>query len=222
MQRAQAVEYLFTTLRARCPQVLADLRDTRGGDVTVATEWASRHALNCPSVIDYACFLRGQWARSPRIAKRLGGGRIAGVGSYRPASEAEKAWVAAQSHPGSQPHPDTETLSEWLRRATAQYRQLESIIYPNGRPRQPPTSRNELSRHCDWFVRVHVEGIRPAVLSRQVQCDRAAIERETKKVATLLGLQRRTWPRGRRSQCEFHRHAVSHISIAGRRPHTSF
>ena len=40
MEGAKAVECLFSSLRAVCPRVLAELRDTGGGDVTVATEWA--------------------------------------------------------------------------------------------------------------------------------------------------------------------------------------
>ena len=49
MQGEKAVEYLFSSLREVGPRVLVELRDTGGADVTVATEWASRHGLNCPS-----------------------------------------------------------------------------------------------------------------------------------------------------------------------------
>ena len=70
MESAKAVEFLFSSLREVCPRVLVELRDTGGADVTVATEWASRHGLNCPSVINYASLLRGRWARrrAPRHA----------------------------------------------------------------------------------------------------------------------------------------------------------
>ena len=124
------------------PAVLVELRDTGGADVTVATEWASRHGLNCPTVINYASLLRGRWARSSQTAEALSGGRITLVGTYRPPSEAERPGLPnAQNNPWSLPRPDMETLSEWRRRATDQYRELESVIYLHGRPRQSPTGR---------------------------------------------------------------------------------
>ena len=72
MEGAKAVEYLFSSLREVCPRVLVELRDTGGADVTVATEWASRHGLNCPSVINYAslCVDGGRGGGHPAMPGR--------------------------------------------------------------------------------------------------------------------------------------------------------
>ena len=199
-QQNQAVEHLFAALSDRCPQVLAALRDGGGTDATVARDWASDHHLDCPSVVDYACLLRSQWARSARRAERLGGGRISGVAEFRFPTEAERAWIAtAQTDPRNLPQPETESLTEWRARASALYRAREAIQYPAGRAHRPPPARGDkLAQHAEWFAEVQVNGLRPGDLSRRVHVDRTAIERETRRFATLLGLQRRTWPRGRR------------------------
>jgi len=191
---------LFDTLARITPDVLVDLREL--GDDGAVDQWGGRHNLSSSIVIEAARELRSFWADNPHAAAKLrvGGKVIVIVGSYRIESQAEKRWVAAYS--GMQemlPNPADESLRHWLVRAEEMYREREEIIFNGGRrPRSHPPVRNEMPRHCEWFVKVHIQNKRPVDLAGRNVADRAAIERATNKVAKLLGLRRKTWPRGRR------------------------
>lgn len=211
---AAAASTLLEALKSHAPSVLEELRECLlplASPMEAATnqpavaEWATRHNLHGAPVIAQAADLLLFWSMNPHAAAalRVGGTIVVIVGPDRPESPAEKEWVAAHSRLESAwcdlPNPSVHSLSQWLARAEEMYREREQIIYNGGaRPRSRPKVRDEMPRHCSWFVKVHIHGVRPLDLAKAMKVDRAAIERATHKVARLLGVQRRTWPHGPR------------------------
>ncbi|MBA3638425.1 MAG: hypothetical protein H0W53_03920 [Acidobacteria bacterium] len=203
INRDSAVQAVFQAMRSHARADLESLRDGPN-DRAAAIEWANARGLGSPVIIDYACSLRDWWEKNINAKSDLRGGWVVYFeGRWRKNSPEEDQWVEANSRPENAnwylPDPGSQTLSCWLKDATKLYREREALIDPKHRARAK-REHNNLDIHCGWFVEVHVNGIRPSVLAKQIRVEPPAIDEATKKVADLLGLRRRTWRRGRPTQ----------------------
>jgi len=185
-----AAHFVLKALKSRAPHLLEELRDAAGDDdVAIVNEWAQRHQLKTPLVTNILAKHRAWWRKYPQHASGLELGGIARVITGWMPSPREMKWVQQHTHYSVLPDPRCETLAEWLNRATDLYRQRAQITGRTYRPIREDT----FLTHCDWFVQVHVMGVRP---SRVAGATDDAVEKATKKIAALLRLQRRRWPRG--------------------------
>ena len=194
----ETIEAVFEALRAVAPTCLQELRD---GDGDVES-WAERHHLNSPCLIDRARILRDWWLnclRHQRLATDANRLTIDGlvvvkvntrgdhewvrnkIGAGRDADERD--WIVAENLP----QPARETQRQWLARAANMYRERSALSPRRSRPRRREDS------YYQWLVEILVLERRPTVIANAHNVDRASVERETKKLAALLGLTRRRW-----------------------------
>ena len=175
-------------------QLLRELRDLRG-DADV-TSWAARSHLDSPDIVEYAMGVREYWRHNPHRALQLNTNWLTVVVAEPDRGEKNQEWASTELGEHLLPRP-RETERQFLLRQKGVFRDRRAFIgdeRPNGRPNVAPPDVSP--RHAEWFVFVNVAGERPTQLARRIDCDRAAVERATRKVASLLGVQRRTWPVG--------------------------
>ena len=191
-KRRDVVDGVFEALLKHARDRLGQLRDD---DVRVE-EWAERQLLSSPFIVEHAKILRLYWgisdSRRSSLQKSMADSLdLECLGIVVMMSDDKHAWIRDNVHVRNLPDPFRETQRQWLIRAGKLYRDRAAI----GLRRVP--LRPEFPKHCEWFVKVQVLGIRPSRLARTSHCDRAAVERETRKIASLLRIPRRTWRRGR-------------------------
>jgi hypothetical protein len=196
-------QYVFHALRERARPVLIELRDARGDRSVVTAAWAERHSLSSPMVLRYGTDLRDWWLEKPTRGLQLNIGIIELQASYRALSSKERAWMSkASASGGAMPDPEIQTLAEWIDVAGQLYREREEVIYCGPRPRPASQRRDRFAQHCEWFVEFQVNRILAKDIAKAFSVDRAAVEHATKRVASFLGLQRRSRPLGRPRKCE--------------------
>jgi hypothetical protein len=134
----QAIEAIFRALEKHHAAALRCLRDGVG-DVRT---WAESHHLLSDPLVRYAADLRSWWSQNPRAAQALrtrwritlistGPGTWSTIASreqerQRLESERHTFNLAASEFPIS-PEPPTETLRQWVERATQVYRDINTI-----------------------------------------------------------------------------------------------
>jgi hypothetical protein len=168
-------------------------------DADIAS-WAAASHLNSPAIVEYAIGIREYWRSNPHRAAKLHTRwlTIVVVGPDR--SEKDPEWASTGRLDDVQPKPG-ETERQYLLRHRRIFRERRAFIGDDHEKKPLSVLFPEVSpRHAEWFVFVNVAGERPTQLARRMKCDRAAVERATRKIAGLLGVQRRTWPVGHPKQ----------------------
>jgi hypothetical protein len=188
------VDAIPDAIRERAPQVLAELRDgPKKADA--ALEWARRHYLDTPKLVDAAERLLEVWARYPKRAQRLERNWISVNGIGSSPSRAERQWRKAMlANDETLPFPHLESLNQWLERAAEMYRQIEAIALPSGKRL---VFRDPDPKHVEWFVDVQVRGLRPKPVADAARVDRLSVVRATDQIVKLLRLKRRRHGPGR-------------------------
>jgi hypothetical protein len=149
--------------------------------------------------VEFAIELRDSWKESPTNRESLACHRISLSGVFPKQTPEELAWVSAWLERPWEllPHPHVQTLKDYLRFAENLYRRRERFrSLTDSLPTRQP-KRDHLGRHVGWFVQVQVLGKSPAAVAKADSVDRKAVEREAKKIASLLQVERRARRRGR-------------------------
>ena len=194
-----AIEATLSALRALNPNALRQLRDIQGDDdEAIAEEWATRHFLNSPSVSYCLAEQRRWWRLKPHHAERLqfGGGWESPVKIIVPSDEEER-WVhdqfaSRENRAALLPSPSSESLRDWLKRATNMYRKRASFARKKTEPWK--TRKRSLGRHCRWFMEIQM-GATHSFVAKRHGVDRTAVERETKRIAGILKVPLRQRPK---------------------------
>jgi hypothetical protein len=190
----QAFYFVMGALKRRDLSALRRLRDATGELESVVAAWAKAQHLLSPVVNLYLQGVLHWWRHQPIHASRLTFDDAVHGGMFVVPSPRDEAWEQQQTHHRNLPNPQHESLAEWLARARDLY-QSRAAVQKHRRKRR--LRRTEFERQCDWFIQVHVQGVRPSVVAKATGINRAAIERGTDRIAALLGLQRRRWRPGR-------------------------
>jgi hypothetical protein len=189
-----ALDFLMGALRMRAPALLREVCPANG-DVSAIREWAGRYQLECDLVIDFMAGQTRIWNHQPSLIAALDMQQMSGHDQYLVADlNQDREWVAEHLAEANLPHPFEESLESWRSRADKLYHS-RAACWKGKRTRSPRWEN--LSRHCDWLVRMQALGLRPSEIGAQDGVEPAAVERETHRVADLMNIQRRRWPRSR-------------------------
>jgi hypothetical protein len=196
------VRELFEALQTECDKALKDLkaRSLTKADIVA---WTKAYHLECrfhtpemSGAFTGAWGLRTWWERNPdAAAKLIIGGPETMLFAAAAKGSPEDLWLKSHQR-GCLPFPRGESLEQYLARARKMYRELNALI--------PKSQRFKARRHdraaenMKWFVRVQVKGKRPSSVAGK-HATRSAVEKAVHRIAKDLGVCRRPFPRGPRT-----------------------
>jgi hypothetical protein len=151
--RSVAQHELFAATRRVCPESVRALRDLatcadKGEQLRLVNDWADHWHLQV--LLDLVPHVLAYWARRPAAASVLFFPRTRAM---MPSPRITKRLDPVDSSLPVLAHTDYETEQAFLKRARAHYRRREEVLTLT-----PTHRRRTLQRHCDWYVRHHVQG----------------------------------------------------------------